>query len=494
MTTPSNQQIFRAHQALVVVEETVTCSPATLWIDAQGRITQVAARRYSAAELPDDVPIVDIPAQQLLVPGLIDTHVHCNEPGRTHWEGFATATAAAAAGGVTTVLDMPLNSIPPTTTCAHLRHKQRAAQQKTLINVGFWGGIVPATLGTGEIARLWEAGVFGFKCFLVDSGVPEFPPLSTQQLYQAMEEVAAVGGILAVHAEDPSIIKQYEPDCSNSAVYQDFLDSRPAQAEYQAIATVLQAAAATGCRVHILHLSDAGSLPQLARAKAEGLAVTVETCPHYLSFIAEEIHNGATQCKCCPPIREATNREQLWRGLVDGTIDTIASDHSPCTAHRKAFAHDTPRSTGVDFGGTGMGGTGNAASFLSAWGGIASVQLGFSIVASAARTRGIALENVVRWMAQRPAEIFEIAHRGRISPGYYADLIAVDPQSAFLVRNAALQQRNKFSAYTDQVLGYTVKQAWRSGRAITLTPPVTSPPLDLQWGTTWLLNRKEDCA
>ncbi|MDO4927549.1 MAG: allantoinase AllB [Corynebacterium sp.] len=528
--------IVRAPQAIVSAtalnssEDSNILSQVTFKINEAGIITALHpellddAALAAAGWLSDDPAIRDISPDQLLIPGLVDSHVHCNEPGRTAWEGFATATAAAAAGAVTTIVDMPLNSIPPTTTVAALEQKERAARGKTAISVGFWGGIVPETLGTGEIAALWEAGVFGFKCFLADSGVPEFPPLTTAELYAAMEEVAAVDGLLLVHAEDPSVLAEHaasspEGDAlATSPRYADFLATRPAQAEAAAIATVIQAAAQTGCRVHILHLSDANSLPAIAAAKAQGVRLSVETCPHYLSFIAEEIHNGATQVKCCPPIRSAANREKLWQGLVAGVIDTIASDHSPCCAQEKQFHYQEGTTSqqhddDIDFGGTGMGHTGNGASFLRAWGGIASVQLGFSVVASAAQRRGISREKVIAWMATNPAKLLGLSDRGTLAVGKRADLAVIRPDSAFVVHNSQLCQRNKFSAYSEQALAMRVTEVWLAGQPLNLTklqqasspdtggiaPPrgqadtvnniPPAPPLELAWGTTYFVHR-----
>src|SRR6266566_3810433 len=327
------------------------------------------ARAAAAVELADD---------EVLLPGLVDTHVHVNEPGRTEWEGFASATRAAAAGGITTIVDMPLNSIPPTTDAAALRAKREAARGQCHVDVGFWGGAVPGN--SGQRTALRDAGVYGFKCFMADSGVPEFPPLDDQQLEQAMRQVAALGSLLIVHAEDPAGIGP--PPAPPAASYAGFLRSRPRRAEDAAVAKVVELARRTGARVHVLHLSSAGAAGVIAAARREGVAVTAETCPHYLAIAAEDIPDGATQFKCCPPIRERANRDLLWQALGAGIIDCVVSDHSPCPPALKQAAQGD---------------------FAAAWGGISSLQLGLSIVWTEARARGHALSDVARWMAAGPA-------------------------------------------------------------------------------------------
>ncbi|OLT42166.1 allantoinase [Serinicoccus sp. CNJ-927] len=264
-------------------------------------------------------------ADEVLVPGFVDNHVHVNEPGRTEWEGFATATRAAALGGVTTILDMPLNSIPPTVDVDALRAKQEAAQGQCFVDIGFWGGAVPGHVG--DLAGLHEAGVFGFTCFLIDSGVTEFPPLEPEEFAEQLAEVARLGALMIVHAEDPGDIAA-APDCHGGR-YADFLASRPRHSEERAIGQLLDGVRVTGARAHLLHLADGDAVPALQEARAEGLPLTVETCPHYLTFTAEQIADGHTEFRCCPPIREADSRDALWAALADGTIDIVASDHSP---------------------------------------------------------------------------------------------------------------------------------------------------------------------
>ena len=382
--------------------------------------------------------VVDLHDDEVLLPGLVDTHVHVNEPGRTEWEGFASATRAAAAGGVTTIIDMPLNSIPPTTTVAALETKRDAARGQVYVDVGFWGGAVPGNLA--DLRPLHDAGVFGFKCFLLHSGVDEFPHLEPEELEAALRETASFDALMIVHAEDSHAI-DHAPSPDGSA-YSRFLHSRPRGAENLAIAQVIELARWTGARAHILHLSSSDALPMIRSARADGVRLSVETCPHYLSFTAEEIPDGATQFKCCPPIREATNRELLWAGLADGGIDFVVSDHSPCTAELKRF------DTG-DFG--------------QAWGGIASLQLGLPAVWSQARRRGHGLVDVVDWMARRTADAAGLTRKGRIEVGADADLCVFAPDDAFVVDPTRLHHKNPVSAYAGRALTGVVRQTWLAG-------------------------------
>ena len=312
-----------------------------------GRIFSIGAIDDSASATTE----ITLGSDEVLLPGLVDSHVHVNDPGRSDWEGFTTATRAAAAGGVTTILDMPLNSIPPTIDPDALAAKRAVAGPRAYVDVGFWGGAVPGSLGSLE--ALWNEGVFGFKCFLLDSGVPEFPPLDGAQLTAGLREIAAFDGLMIVHAEDASVIEHAPP--AEGRAYEGFLHSRPRGAENLAIAKLIEAARDTGARTHLLHLSSSDALPMIASARRDGVALTVETCPHYLSFVAEDIPAGATQYKCCPPIREAANQDALWAGLAEGVIDCVVTDHSPCTPDLKQ----------LDIG-----------DFGAAWGGVASLQLG----------------------------------------------------------------------------------------------------------------------
>ncbi len=383
--------------------------------------------------------VVDLGADALL-PGLVDTHVHVNEPGRTEWEGFASATRAAAAGGVTTLIDMPLNAIPPTIDPAALKLKRAAAAGQCFVDVGFWGGAVPGNLA--ELAPLYEDGVYGFKCFLVDSGVPEFPPLVGVELTEAARELARLGAPLIVHAEDPALVLD-----AAGVGYDAFLRSRPAVAEDSAIASLVALTRETGVRVHVLHLSSASALATIAAAKASGAAITAETCPHYLTLTAEEVPDGATEYKCCPPIRGADNREQLWQALADGTLDCVVSDHSPATPALK---------TTGDFG--------------TAWGGIASLQLGLPLIWTEARRRGHSLVDVVRWMAEAPAALAGLTRKGRIEPGYDADLAVFAPDALFVVDPAALAHKHPVTPYAGRELTGVVRGSWLRGRRIGAEP------------------------
>jgi allantoinase len=424
--------VVRARRAVVRGEE----GPAAVGI-RDGRIVAVAA--YDALEAPDVVELAD---DEVLLPGLVDTHVHVNEPGRTDWEGFASATRAAAAGGVTTIVDMPLNSIPPTTTVAALEEKRSVAAGQAYVDVGFWGGAVPGNVE--GLAALHEAGVFGFKCFLLDSGVEEFPHLPPAAFADAMTEVARLGALMIVHAEDADEVVE----CAHGTAYRGFLESRPDAAEERAIALVVDTARATGARAHVVHLSASGAVPTLRAARAEGVDVSVETCPHYLHFEAGSIPDGATELKCCPPIRDAANRDALWAALDSGDIDMVVSDHSPCTAVLKR------RDTG---------------DFAEAWGGIASLQLGLPVVWTSARERGVPLTDVVRWMATAPARRVGLAGKGEIAVGADADLCVFAPDEPWVVDPARLHHKNPVSAYAGRTLTGTVRATWLRGRPVELS-------------------------
>lgn len=404
-----------------------------------GRITGVLP--YDAAATAAQV--VELAADEVLLPGLVDTHVHVNEPGRTEWEGFASATRAAAAGGVTTIVDMPLNSVPPTVDVPALEVKRRAAAGQAYVDVGFWGGVVPSNLG--RLDALYRAGVFGFKCFLLDSGVPEFAPLDGEQLRAALAETAGLGALLIVHAEDAGALDVAPPPAGRG--YASFLHSRPRRAEELAVAEVIDAVRQAGGRAHIVHLSDADSAPLLAQAQSEGLAISAETCPHYLALVAEEVPDGATAFKCCPPIREAENRERLWAALAAGTVRTIVTDHSPCPAELKR----------LDVG-----------DFGAAWGGIAGLQLGLPVVWTEARRRGVGLADVVRWMAENTADQVGLSDRGRIAVGASADFAVFAPDEEFTVDARRLHHRHPVSPYDGRALRGVVRRTWLHGAPIDL--------------------------
>ncbi|GAT71695.1 allantoinase AllB [Microbacterium hydrocarbonoxydans] len=394
----------------------------------------------------DGAEIIELGEDETLIPGLVDTHVHVNEPGRTEWEGFASATRAAAAGGVTTIVDMPLNSIPPTVSVEALNVKREAAKGQTHVDVGFWGGAVPGN--TADLRPLHDAGVFGFKCFLLHSGVDEFPPLDADELETDMRELANFDSVMIVHAEDSRAIDRApQPEGDD---YSKFLASRPRGAENLAIAEVIERARWTGGRAHILHLSSSDALPMLRSAKQDGLKLTVETCPHYLTLTAEEIPHGATQFKCCPPIREAGNRELLWQGLEDGTIDFIVSDHSPSTLDLKDLENGD---------------------FAVAWGGVASLQLGLSLIWTEARQRGLELETVVSWMSERPAQFAGLTGKGRIAPGYDADFSIFAADDAYVVDVKKLHHKNPLTPYHGKALAGVVRRTWLHGEVIDFETP-----------------------
>jgi allantoinase len=435
--------LVRADRAVVDDGSGPVERPAAVLVDGE-RVTAVLPR--DAVVDPPPGTEVTLRPDEVLLPGLVDTHVHVNEPGRTEWEGFATATRAAAAGGVTTLVDMPLNSLPPTVDVEALAVKRKAADRQCAVDVGFWGGAVPGNLT--ELGPLHRAGVFGFKCFLLPSGVDEFPPLSRAELAAALRVVAELDSLMIVHAEDPGLVSE-----AHGRRYADFVASRPPAAEDTAIAGLLDLAADTRARVHVLHLSSAGSLPRIAEAKAAGLPVTAETCPHYLALAAEQVPDGDTRFKCCPPVRDAANREALWRGLAEGTIDAVVSDHSPATPDLKRLDPADPLCG--DFG--------------AAWGGIASLQLGLPVVWTAARARGHRLADVVGWMATGPARLAGLAAaKGGIAPGADADLVVFAPDEPFTVDPAALYHRNPITPYAGRTLTGTVRATWLRGAPIDL--------------------------
>jgi allantoinase len=415
---------------------------------------------------PYDTPVQEDFGDLVIMPGLIDTHVHINEPGRAEWEGFATATQAAAAGGVTTLIDMPLNSLPSTVSVVALEAKAAAAEGRCWVDIGFWGGVIPDN--AGEIRPLWEAGCFGFKCFLSPSGVDEFPHVSETDLQGAMREIAACGSVLLAHAEDPAYLRSAGGD---GAHYANYLVSRPRRAEDSAIELLIHLSRETSCRVHIVHLSSSDSLPQLAAARASGVPITVETCPHYLFFAAEEIPDGVPEFKCAPPIRESANRDALWHGLSTDTIDLVVSDHSPCPPAMKRPD-------------AGLDGSQARGDFLRAWGGIASLELGFAAVWTEARRRRIGVEAVARWMSSGPAKLAGLEHcKGSIAPGYDADFVIWDPEASFTVDPKRLRQRHKLTPYAGRQLFGGVYKTLLGGRVVNPDAPATGRILRRQPGS-----------
>lgn len=379
----------------------------------------------------------------VVMPGIVDTHVHVNEPGRTDWEGFASATRAAAAGGITTLVDMPLNSVPATTTLAGLQAKVQAAGGRCHVDVGVWGGVVPGN--TSELAALGRSGVLGFKCFLSPSGVDEFEHVSESDLRAAMPILATLALPLLVHAELPARLRAVEPG-ADPAKHASWLATRPPEAEEAAVALLASLAREFGVHVHVVHVAAAGAVALLADARAAGVPVTAESCPHYLTFCAEEIPDRRVELKCAPPIRERRHRDALWQGLRDGVLDVIATDHSPAPPHVKRL---------------------EAGDFLSAWGGISSLQLSLSVVWTEARERGFGIEDVSRWLSAGPARLAGLAGvKGCLVTGADADLVLWDPDGEFVVRGEDLEHRHKATPYAGRRLRGRVHRTMLRGATV----------------------------
>jgi len=389
-------------------------------------------------DCPPGVAVADY-ENFIIMPGLVDTHVHVNEPGRTEWEGFATATRAAAAGGVTTMLDMPLNCVPPTTSVAALSTKRAALDDQGIVNVEFIGGLVPDNVD--QLAALRDAGVRAFKCFLSPSGVAEFPAVSEQNLRDAFPVLSTLGLPLMVHAEDPTRLST--APLGGSRRYATYLASRPPEAEREAIGLLVRLMESCPTPVHIVHLSSAESLDTIRTARARGLPLTVETCPHYLTFAAEDIPDGATEYKCAPPIRGRSERDALWDALIREEIDLVASDHSPCPPGMKGSDGD----------------------FFSAWGGIASLQLSLSALWTGARARSVGPERIAAWMSTRTARLAGLdGHKGRLATGYDADIVVWDPESSFTVDPTRLEHRHAVTPYAGRELFGRVRATYVGGR------------------------------
>jgi allantoinase len=410
----------------------------------------VEGEHIQAVVYPDQVPadrynIHDF-GEAAILPGLIDSHVHINDPGRTEWEGFETATRAAAAGGYTLLVDMPLNCLPATTTVEALQAKRRAAHGKCRVDWAAWGGVVHDN--QNHIEALAAAGVPGFKCFLVNPGIDGFTMVTEQQLRAALPHVARTGLPLLVHAELPGPIDRATDALANAdwSRYSTYLQSRPDEAELAAIRLMLSLCREYGFRLHIVHLSTSQALPELRAARSEGLAVSVETCPHYLHLSAETIANGATLSKCAPPIRSRENCEGLWQGLRDGTIDLVVTDHSPCPPAMKRLAEE---------------------SFRTAWGGIASLSAGLPLMWTEASRRGFTLLDLARWMAAAPARLAGCETRkGRIAAGYDADFLVFDSDREFTVTEDKLHYRHRVSPYLGETLRGVVKATYLRGNCV----------------------------
>jgi len=414
--------------------------PGAVLVDAE-RIQGIVA----LSEVPPDASGEDF-GDAALLPGLVDSHVHINEPGRADWEGFNTATRAAAAGGYTMLVDMPLNCVPATTNVTALEAKRRAAQGVCRVDWAAWGGVVQGN--HEEIESLAKAGVVGFKCFLVHPGVEEFTMVGESDLRVALPHVERTGLPLLVHAELPGPVDAVTEGLRGAdwKQYATYLQSRPDEAEVAAIRFMLSLCREYGFRLHIVHLATGLALDMLRASRAEGVPVTVETCPHYLRLDAETIPDGATQCKCAPPIRSRANREQLWQGLKEGVIDLVVTDHSPCPPAMKRLSEGD---------------------FRSAWGGIASLSLALPVMWTEAQKRGFSLTEIARWMAERPARLAGCeAHKGRIAAGYDADLVVFDPEAEFTVTQDQLHQRHAVSPYLGEKLRGRVKRTYLRGGAV----------------------------
>jgi allantoinase len=424
--------VIRAARAISSLGDEVAC---TIGI-AGGRIVAVgdAGAEFSGARE------MDLDGDVVLMPGLVDTHAHISEPG-TDLEGFETATKSAAAGGITTLVDMPLDNVPSTVTVEALEQKRTAARGRIHVDVGFWGGLIPGHLN--DLAPLWEAGAVGFKCFMIDTGSPHFPNVSVELMEKGLGVARDLGAPLLIHAESDEVSRALEVYHGRS--YAAYLATRPPKIENVAVAQVIDAAGRTGGHAHIVHLSSGDAVPMIEAARKEGVTVTVETCPHYLTVAAEEIRDGDTLFKCSPPIREAANQERLWSGLSEGVLDLVVSDHSPGTVAMKEL------DTG-DFG--------------SAWAGISSLQLGLPVVWTEARRRGVPLGKVAGWMSTAPAALAGLSRKGRIEVGFDADFCIFAPDQSFTVDPDRLHHRHPVTPYAGRTLIGVVRDTLLRGQPI----------------------------
>ena len=433
--------------------------PATVIVQGEKIAEVIEPRETGESGAPSDCELID-GGNLVLMSGIVDTHAHINEPGRTDWEGFQSATRAAAVGGITTVIDMPLNSIPATTSARALRMKAETAQDKCSIDYGFWGGIVPSNAGDPrEIEEMLRQGVMGFKAFLCPSGVDEFPMSSEADLRRAMPVLARLGAPLLVHAELETPLPAGALTGDKRA-YATYLQSRPRDWELRAIRMMIGLSRETGCHVHIVHLSAADALEDLRQARSLGIPITAETCPHYLHFEAEGIGAGATPLKCSPPIRDHRNREALWRGIQNGLLDFVVSDHSPCTAALKCI-------DGTDAG-----------DFSRAWGGIAGLQFSMPVVWSGMRARGMSLIDLTRLMSLNTARFAGLERsKGQIAPGFDADLVLWDPERSFRVERPMILHKNKITPYEGAELFGVVERTFVRGHCVHGGDPASSAPI-----------------
>jgi allantoinase len=429
----NNEVVFRSRRVVTPRGEVACCV-----VVRDGVIDSLAPYDAPAAA---GMRLVDT-GGAVLLPGIVDTHVHLNDPGRTEWEGFETGTRAAAAGGVTTVIDMPLNSIPPTTTLQGLQAKRAACAGRSHVDVGFWGGVVPGN--DHELEPLWHAGVLGFKCFMAPSGVAEFQHVDHADLARALPILARIDAPLLVHAELPSQLVDADAD-ADARCYANYLATRPDAAEVEAVRMLIELCRAYGARIHVVHVASDKVLPLLREARAAGLRITAETCPHYLHFAADDIADGDVAVKCAPPIRSASNREALWRGLAAGDLDLVASDHSPAPPELKH----------VSDGG-----------FLDAWGGIASLQLSLPVVWTGAAVRGYGLDSIAEWMSAAPARLAGLERKGGIEPGRDADFVVFDPDAAWTVDASRLFHRHTMTPYDGARLTGMVRSTYLRGEQV----------------------------
>ncbi|MFF0746758.1 allantoinase AllB [Streptomyces sp. NPDC004111] len=394
-------------------------------------------------QAPTDIRLED---DVVVLPGLVDTHVHLQDPGHTEWETFDSGTRAAAAGGITTVVDMPLDSLPVTVTLSALETKRQAATGRCHVDVGFWAGVTPDNLHS--LRELHDAGALGFKCFLANTGIDEFPPVSPEQVEAALNELSGFDGVLLVHAEDPLPPR---PELSRVTRYQEFLSQYPPETETRAVSRLIDIAARSHHgRLHIVHVSNADSAAMIYRARRDGIAISAETCPHYLAFSSADIPEGGTEFKVCPPIRGAEHRTRLWEYLRRGALDMVVSDHSPSAAAYK-------RDEGGDF--------------THAPGGISSLQISLPAVWTVARQKQVPLSEVALWMATRPAELAGLATKGLVAPGRDADFCVLAPDERFTVDPAELAHLQPRTAYAGRTLYGVVRQTWLRGFPIDFSHP-----------------------